>query len=65
MNKSVLAKISAIFRGDHYALVTAGRVSCPHVVNGDIEVDRCFSCPYFDCIVESKAGEEWLQCSPR
>lgn len=65
MDKTLLAKITTALRQDRHAkLVTAGRVSCRLVDSGDIDVDRCFSCPYFEGTVGGKAGKEWLRCRP-
>jgi hypothetical protein len=45
-------------------LVTNSRVACPMGASGDVDIDRCYSCPYFKAALrDDTAGEQWIACS--
>ncbi len=45
-------------------LVSDGRVPCQHSPVGDVDLDRCFSCPLLDDIRVDDEGRAWLTCRP-
>lgn len=45
-------------------LVTNGRVACARSAAGDVDVDRCISCPLLADIRVDEVGREWVSCRP-
>ena len=45
-------------------LVSDGRVACARSAAGDVDLDRCFSCPLLEQIRVDEAGREWVSCQP-
>lgn len=40
-----------------------GRVGCPRSASGDVDLDRCYSCPLLGGIRVDDAGT-WVTCRP-
>lgn len=51
-------------RGQRGQLVTNGRVACVRSAAGDVDVDRCLSCPLLENVRVDEAGREWVSCRP-
>ena len=45
-------------------MVSNGRVACPRSAAGDVDLDRCFSCPLLGDMRVDEAGREWVSCRP-
>lgn len=41
-----------------------GRVACARSAVGDVDVDRCFSCPLLADVRVDEVGREWISCRP-
>lgn len=52
-------------RGPRHAtehLVSHGRVGCPRSAAGDVDFDRCYSCPLLAGIRTDDSGLRWVRC---
>ncbi|HEU4511795.1 MAG TPA: hypothetical protein VFR87_01685 [Nocardioidaceae bacterium] len=45
-------------------LVSDGRVGCPRSAVGEVDLDRCLSCPLLSEIKVDDDGRTWLSCKP-
>lgn len=61
----MLARVSSMLRrpcADDRVIVD-GVVVCPRNDFADVDVDRCYSCPFFRRTFTSADGTQWLSCS--
>ncbi|HSF26707.1 MAG TPA: hypothetical protein VLC50_04235 [Actinomycetes bacterium] len=65
MSNGLLTRVSTMLHRPSAddRVIVAGRVACPRDVFGDVDVDRCLSCPFFKGIHTSADGTQWLRCS--
>lgn len=45
-------------------LVSDGHVACARSAMGDVDLDRCLSCPLLENVRVDEAGREWVSCRP-
>ncbi|HEX6248798.1 MAG TPA: hypothetical protein VFZ64_13085 [Nocardioidaceae bacterium] len=45
-------------------LVSEGRVECQQSTMGNVDLDRCLSCPLLADIRVDEAGRSWVSCRP-
>lgn len=65
MSNQLLARVSSALRrpsADDRVIVD-GLVACPRNGLADVDVDRCYSCPFLRRTYTSADGTQWLTCS--